>query len=351
MMRLPEITQTGIAMNHANAGALTDVAGLLVGHFTHPSRPTGCSVVLAPEGAVAGVDVRGAAPGTRETDLLDAGNLVDQVHAIVLSGGSAFGLDSASGVMQWLQEQQIGLPTAYGLVPIVPAAVLYDLAAYDSMHDARARPDAASGYRAASVACSPNIEQGNVGAGSGAMVGKLFGMAHAMKGGLGQASVRAGVWTVSAMIACNAVGDVVSERDASVLAGAREHTGAVFLNTEQALLRGDKRLSPLVGGNTTIGVIACDALLDKAQAKRLAMSAHDGLARVIRPAHTLLDGDTLFALATGTVTQTPDMVLLGVMAAQASALATVAAITHAQGLPTVHGYVPSWADLQKTDQT
>lgn len=335
-------------MNHANGGALTDVAGLLVGHFTHAARPTGCTVVLAPEGAVAGVDVRGAAPGTRETDLLEASNLVEHVHAMVLSGGSAFGLDAASGVMQWLQEQKIGLPTAYGLVPIVPAAVLYDLAAYDNTHDPRARPDAASGYQAASVACSPNLEQGNVGAGCGAMVGKLFGMAHAMKGGLGQASVRAGTWTVSALIACNAVGDVVSPEDGSVLAGARDHPGGVFLETEKALLRGDKRLSPLVGSNTTIGVIACDALLDKAQARRLAMSAHDGLARVIRPAHTLLDGDTLFAMATGSNTHTPDMVLLGVMAAQACELATVAAITQAQGLHTVHGFVPAWADLQKT---
>ena len=332
-------------MQHATSGALTDVTGLLVGHFTHALRPTGCTVVIAPEGVVAGVDVRGAAPGTRETDLLEPGNVVDRVHAIVLSGGSAFGLDAATGVMRWLEEQKIGLPTPHGLVPIVPAAVLYDLASYDHGHDPTARPDAACGYEAARLARSPDHSNGNVGAGSGAMVGKLFGMGSAMKGGLGQASVRSGGWTVSALIACNAVGDLVNDRDGRVLAGARDHAAKQFLNTEQTLLGGGQALNLLAGSNTTIGVIACDARLDKAQARRLATCGHDGLARVIRPAHTLLDGDTLFAMGTGSRAQTPDMLLLGVMAAQACALASVAAVTHARGLSTVHGFIPGAADL------
>lgn len=332
-------------MNNATSGALTDVAGLLVGHFTHPHRPTGCTVVLAPEGAVAGVDVRGAAPGTRETDLLDAGNLVDQVHAVVLSGGSAFGLDAASGVMRWLEEHNIGFATPHGKVPIVPAAVLYDLAVLSEGDDERARPDAQLGYQAAQVACSPNTAEGNVGAGLGATVGKLFGMHRAMKAGIGQASVQVGPWTVSALMACNAVGDVTDPASGLVLAGARSMDGRSCINTQQALLRGDALSPPVAGSNTTIGVIACNARLSKAQAKRLAMSAHDGLARAVRPAHTLLDGDTLFALATGTCLQTPDLLLLGVMAAHACAHATLRAATQAQGLSTVHGFLPAANDL------
>jgi L-aminopeptidase/D-esterase-like protein len=345
MIRLAPTWRTRKTMTHVFSGALTDVAGLLVGHFAHPKRSTGCTVVLAPDGVVAGVDVRGAAPGTRETDLLDAGNLVDQVHAVVLCGGSAFGLDAASGVVRWLEEQNIGWATPHGRVPIVPAAVLYDLAIVADGDDARARPDARSGYQAAQAACSPNPAEGNVGAGLGATVGKLFGMRRAMKGGIGQASVQVGPWTVSALIACNAVGDVTDPASGVVLAGARSMDGRLCIDTQKALLRGDTLSPPAPGSNTTIGVIACNALLSKAQAKRLAMSAHDGLARAVRPAHTTLDGDTLFALATGACSQEPDLLLLGVMAAEACASATVRAVTQAQGLPTVHGFLPSANDL------
>lgn len=332
-------------MTHPSSGALTDVIGLLVGHFTHASRPTGCTVVLAPDGAVGAVDVRGAAPGTRETDLLDASNLVEQIHAIVLSGGSAFGLDAASGVMQWLDEHNIGFVTGHGCVPIVPAAVLFDLPMLRSGDDAKARPNAQAGYAAAQTASSQPCAEGNVGAGAGAAVGKLFGLERSMKSGIGQASVTVGPWTVAALIACNAVGDVVDPVSGLVIAGARTADGTDFLNTQSALLAGAKLQQPIAGTNTTIGVIATNARLTKPQAKRLAMSAHDGLARSVRPAHTPFDGDTLFTMATGTYTAEPDMLLLTTLAAEACARATVRAATQAQGIDTIRGYLPSARDM------
>ena len=328
-------------MNPAHSGALTDVAGLRVGHFTHALRLTGCTVVLAPQGTVGAVDVRGAAPGTRETDLLDAANLVDQVDAVVLAGGSAFGLDAASGVMRWLDEQGIGFPTDHGRIPIVPAAVLFDLPLVRPGDDAKARPDAQSGYLAAQTASSQPCQEGNVGAGAGATVGKLFGTARSMKGGIGQASVTLGPWTVGALIACNAVGDVIDPDTGAVLAGARSPDGRRLIDTQAALLRGDPLKPPVPGTHTTIGVIATNARLSKAQAKRLAMSAHDGLARSVRPAHTPFDGDTLFALATGTQTAEPDMLLLTTMAAAACARATVRAATQARGVDTLAGHLPA----------
>jgi L-aminopeptidase/D-esterase-like protein len=334
-------------MHLPSAGALTDVAGLLVGHAQHPERATGCTVVLAPEGVVAGVDVRGAAPGTRETDLLEPGNLVDRIDGLVLSGGSAFGLDAASGVMRWLEAHGHGFATPHGKVPIVPAAVLYDLAVLAPGQNAQARPHAETGYQAASAATSSNPAEGSIGAGCGATVGKLFGMARAMKGGLGQASVQVGPWVVSALVVCNAVGDVVDPDSGQLIAGARSPDGRQLLNTQQALLSGATAQPPVAGSNTTIGVIACNARLDKAQARRLATSAHDGLARSVRPAHTSLDGDTLFALATGACPQAPDLLLLGAMAAEACARATVRAATQSTGLDTVHGYVPAAGDLHQ----
>ncbi len=322
-------------------GSLVDVPGLQVGHFTLGERLTGCSVVLAPDGAVGAVDVRGAAPGTRETDLLDPANLVDQVHAVVLSGGSAFGLDAASGVVRWLNERGIGFDTGHGRVPIVPAAVLFDLPVVRPGDNPIARPGADAGYAACEAASSQPPAAGNVGAGAGACVGKLFGLARCMKGGIGHASVRVGPWVVGAMIACNAVGDVIDPATGQVLAGARTADGQHLLDTQRALLAGECSQRPLPGTNTTIGVVATNATLTKAQAKRLAMSAHDGLARSIRPAHTTLDGDTLFAMATGTETSRTDLMLLSVMAAQATALATVHAIRHAQSIQTNWGDVPA----------
>jgi L-aminopeptidase/D-esterase-like protein len=322
-------------------GSIVDVPGLLVGHFTLSERLTGCSVVLAPNGAVGAVDVRGAAPGTRETDLLDPANLVDKVHAVLLSGGSAFGLDAATGVVRWLEEQGIGFETGYGRVPIVPAAVLFDLPVVRPGDEPQARPNADAGYAACEAAASAKPVAGNVGAGAGACVGKLFGLNRCMKGGIGNASVRVGPWVVGALVACNAVGDVLDPNTGHLLAGARTADGQNLLDTQRALLQGEQGQRPLPGTNTTIGVVATNASLSKAQAKRMAMSAHDGLARSIRPVHTTLDGDTLFALATGSETTPADLMLLTVMAAEATALATVDAIRQARGITVNAGHIPA----------
>ncbi len=326
------------------SGSIVDVSGLEVGHFTLSERLTGCSVVLAPNAAVGAVDVRGAAPGTRETDLLDPSNLVDKVHAVVLSGGSAFGLDAATGVVRWLEEHHIGFETGYGRVPIVPAAVLFDLPVVRKGDNPQARPGAEAGYAACQAASTATPAAGNVGAGAGACVGKLFGLNRCMKGGIGNASVRVGPWVVGALVACNAVGDVIDPATGQILAGARTADGLKLLDTQRALLAAERGNRPLSGTNTTIGVVATNAKLTKAQAKRLAMSAHDGLARSIRPAHTTLDGDTLFALATGSEASPPDLMLLTVMAAEATALATVDAIRQARGITTQTGFVPAAMD-------
>ncbi|WP_076997385.1 P1 family peptidase [Variovorax sp. KK3] len=312
-----------------HAGAITDVAGIEVGHFSDPRRPTGCTVILAREGAVAGVDVRGAAPGTRETDLLAPGNLVQQVHAVMLAGGSAWGLAAAEGAMRWLEERDVGLDVRFGTLPIVPAAVLFDL----PLGDARIRPDAAAGYAACDAASAAAPQEGNVGAGSGALVGKLFGLHRAMKGGIGTASVTVKGVTVGALIACNALGDVIDPDTGRVVAGARTEDGLALLDTRRALLRGDLPLPLLAGTNTTIGVIATDARLTKVQANRLAVVAHDGLARAINPVHTMSDGDTLFALATGRVPlegDAPGMTVLSTMAAEVVARATLRAVLAAR---------------------
>lgn len=303
-------------------GAITQVLGIEVGHFTDPRRPTGCTVILAREGAVAGVDVRGAAPGTRETDLLHPSNLIDRVHAITLAGGSAWGLDAAGGVMRWLEEQGIGLPVGYGLVPIVPAAVLFDL----PVGDHRIRPDAQAGYQACVAASRAVPAQGNVGAGAGALVGKVFGIGRAMKGGIGSASITLDGVTVGAIIACNALGDVVDPSTGRVIAGARTANGLSLLNIRDALLAGDAPKPVLAGTNTTLGVIATDAILTKAQAHRLAQVAHDGLARSINPVHTMSDGDTLFAMGTGKAGKTLGMMVLSTLAAEVTARAVVCAM-------------------------
>ncbi len=323
-------------------GAITQVAGIEVGHFTDARRPTGCSVVIARAGAAAGVDVRGAAPGTRETDLLAPENLVSEVHAIMLAGGSAWGLDAASGAVRWLEEQGVGLDVGVARLPLVPAAVLFDL----PVGDARIRPDAAAGYAACAAASSQAPAQGSVGAGAGAAVGKMFGMQHAMKGGIGSASVRVAGVTVGALIACNAVGDVVDPATGLPLAGARSADGRGLRDTRLALLAGEPPHPLLAGSNTTIGVIATDARLTKVQAKRLAMSGHDGLARSINPVHTMSDGDTLFALATGRAAQHPGMMVLATMAAEVVARATVNAVLAARAVQLTDGSaLPAHADL------
>jgi L-aminopeptidase/D-esterase-like protein len=317
---------------------LTAVAGLKVGHVTLDGRPTGCTVVLAGDGMVAGVDVRGAAPGTRDTALLAPENSVERVHAIVLAGGSAFGLDSAGGVMKWLEEHQIGLPFGGARVPIVPAAILFDL----GVGDATVRPGADCGYRAAAAATSDPVAEGSVGAGAGATVGKLRGMSHAMKGGIGSSAIRldSGL-VVSAMVAVNSVGDVIDPSSGRVVAGVRNDDGT--LADARRLVRAGLGRPARSGEQTTLAIVATNAALTKTQANRIATVAHDGLARTIYPVHTPVDGDTVFAVASGTSTTPPDMMLLGALAADVVADAVLRAVTTARGLPSI----PSVQDLKR----
>jgi L-aminopeptidase/D-esterase-like protein len=308
--------------------AITDVAGIKVGHFTDTRRPTGCTVILTEDGAIAGVDVRGAAPGTRETDLLNPINSVQQVHAIMLSGGSAFGLDTATGAMRFLEERGIGFNVGVAHVPIVPAAILFDL----GVGDAKIRPDAEAGYKACKAATTLAPAEGNAGAGAGATVGKLFGMARAMKSGIGTSAIKLEGLTVGAIVAVNAVGDVFDPATGKVIAGARTKDGKSLVNSMAALLKGEPLPPMLAGAATTIGVVATDATLTKVQASKVAQMAHDGLARTINPVHTAYDGDTIFALATGKSSKQSNVTLIGALAAEAMAQAVVRAIRAARGI-------------------
>ena len=319
----------------SSVGALTDVPGLKVGHHTLAARPTGCTVVLCEAGAVCGVDVRGGAPGTRDTELLRPENSVQQVHAVLLTGGSAFGLAAADGVMRWLDERGHGLPVGPARVPIVPAAVLFDL----WVGNASVRPDAASGYAACEAASVGAPATGSVGAGAGAAVGKLYGIGRAMKGGVGTASVRVGGFTVGALVAVNAVGDVLDEQG-RVLAGARSEDGRSFMETSRALLQGQGPARLVPGSATTIGVVATDATLTKPQAAKLASLAHHGLSRAVDPV-TPHDGDTLFALATGRAGPVDDIGGLGVAAAEAVARAIRQAVRAATGVAGLPGLADS----------
>ncbi len=318
-------------------GSITDVGGLQVGHAHDAATLTGCTVVLCRAGAVVGADVRGAAPGTRETDLCKPGTLVERAHAVLLAGGSAFGLDAASGIMQFLWEQRVGLEVGVTTVPIVPGAVLFDLGLGDV-----AWPDAAMGYRACVEAGDGRVVQGCVGAGIGATVGKLHGMSAATKSGIGSASLRVGDVTLGALVAVNAFGDVLLPDSNTIIAGARRPGTSDFLDSRAALLASSSQGLER-GLNTTIGVVATDAALTAEQINHLASCAHDGLARTIRPVHTMLDGDTMFALSTGAlaVDWRESMLSLAVGAAEVVAQAVVAAIIHATpagGLPSGKGW-------------
>ncbi len=324
-------------------GAITDIAGLKVGHFTDARRPTGCTVLLCEAGAVGGVDVRGAAPGTRETDLLHPLATLETVHALLLTGGSAFGLAAADGVMRWLEDHGHGVPVGPARVPIVPAAVLFDL----WVGDARIRPDAAAGFAACEAARSAAPAQGSVGAGAGASVGKLFGIGAAMKGGIGTASIRVGAITVAALVAVNAIGDVVDPASGRVIAGARSADGASAPGIVGAVCAGRMPAALMDGMATTIGIVATDARLSKAQTNKLASMAHDGLARSINPVHTASDGDVLFALATGasgrTAATPTQLTVLGTLAAEVTARAVQNAVRAATGL--AQPDLPSATDL------
>ena len=313
----------------AKHDAITAVGGLAVGHWTDLEGATGCTVVLCPQGAVASADVRGGAPGTRETDLLRPGSLVECVHAVLLTGGSAYGLDAAAGVMRWLEERGHGFPVPTSVVPIVPAAVLIDL----SVGRADARPDAGSGYAACQSAGEGRIDEGSVGAGTGATVAKALGPERALKGGIGTAAERtASGITVAALIAVNSFGEIVDPDSGSVVAGPRGETPGAFASTLEAL-RQQPPLSPFAREtNSTIGVVATDAVLTKEQAYRLAIIAQTGLTRAIRPAHTPVDGDTIFALATCRNDTPTDVLQLGALAARAVERAILRAVTTATGL-------------------
>jgi len=319
------------------ATGITHVPGIRVGHFTLPGGLTGCTVVLADgEGAIGGVAQRGGAPGTRETDLLDPTNLVERVNAIVLSGGSAFGLDAATGVVKFLEEKQIGYKTNGGVVPIVPAAVIFDLPFAAA---AKARPTADCGYRAAAAATTA-LAEGNVGAGAGATVGKIGGGRMPMKAGLGSADIALpNGLIVGALVAVNAVGDVIDPSSGAVVAGARDPNGT--LADARKVLRSGAQAAPRPAENTTIGVVATNAKLTKAQATRMALMADDGLARALYPSHTLGDGDTIFALATGAWNGTADVSTVGALAADVMAEAIVRAAVMARR----SGGLPAAADL------
>jgi L-aminopeptidase/D-esterase-like protein len=330
------------AMRAADAdepGGITNVQGVKVGHFTDSRRPTGCTVLLFEKGATAGVDVRGSAPGTRETDLLNPINSVQQVQAIVLAGGSAFGLDAASGVVRYLDEHRLGYAVGDIVVPIVPAAILYDL----QLGDPRIRPTAESGYKACQAATTEPVVEGNVGAGAGATIGKLFGPKQAMKSGLGSASVRVGNTgiVVGAIVAVNAVGDIVDPKTGKIVAGARQPDGSGFMDS-MARIREGYGVRADAGANTTIGVVATNVALDKVQATKVAQMAHDGLARTIYPVHTPSDGDTIFAVATGAIAARANHGSIGALAAEAMAQAVLRAVMKARAI----AGLPSYSEIQ-----
>lgn len=309
---------------------LTAIDGIKVGHYTLSDRPTGCTVTLIEKGATGGVAVRGSAPGTRETDLLDPSNLVEQVHAIVFSGGSAFGLDAASGVMRYLEEQKVGFPFGGAYVPIVPAAVLFDLPIGGKP---MIRPDASCGYAAAKAATTGRIAEGSVGAGAGATVGKFGGAGSAMKGGIGTASITLpNGLTVAAMVAVNAAGDIVDPATGRIVAGKLAADGRTFVDARK-LLRTGTTIAERPGENTTLGLVATNAKITKAQARKIAEMAHDGFARAIAPAHTMNDGDTIFAVGTGAFTGDANITILGGLAAEVTADAILRAVREATGLP------------------
>lgn len=330
---------TSDRQGQSRSGGLTAVKGIAVGHHTRGERPTGCTVVLTGDGAVAGVDVRGGAPGTVETDLLDPVATVQRVHAIVLTGGSAFGLAARDGVMRYLDERGVGHRVGGLHVPIVAGAVIYDLSVGDRPE---VRPGSDCGYRAAATASGAMPAEGNVGAGAGATVGKIRGLRCAMKGGAGtaSASLSSGV-TVGALAVVNALGDVVDPATGRVVAGVRTPDGRSLADARVLVRESPEPGESEGGANTTIGVVATNAALTPAEATKLAQMAQDGLARAIYPSHTPRDGDTVFSLATGTFGGESSLAVVGALAADVMAEAIVRGVKAAAGVP---GY-PAFSDL------
>ena len=319
---------------------ITDVPGIKIGHYTDALGITGCTVVLCEEGAVAGVDVGGAAPGTRETDLLRPMNLVEKAHAILLSGGSAYGLSAADGVMRYLEERGAGFDVGVGVVPIVPAAILFDL----GLGDARARPGPEQGYQACLNAQDNDPEQGSVGAGTGATVGKALGPRWAVKGGVGCASASlGGSVTVGALAVVNAWGSVVDHDSGQIVAGPRKDKAPGFQSTVDLLASGIE-VSVSILQNTTLTIVATDAALSKEQVNKIAQMAQDGIAMAVRPAHTMYDGDAVFVLSTGRGKRFTDTTALGAVAAAVVSRAIVRGVIRAKGL----GGVPSVSEVNKS---
>lgn len=297
------------------------VNGIKIGHAEREDSLTGCTVILVENGATGSVFVSGGAPGTRETDLLNAENLVEKVHAIYIGGGSAFGLEGASGVMQYLEEHNIGFETGVKKVPIVPSAIIFDLALSNGLY-----PTKELGYKACLNATNKELKRGNVGAGIGATVGKIRGMEFAMKGGFGAASLKSGDLIVSAVVVANSLGDVWDDCLKRIIAGALDDEKKHFIDTETFIIKGPKVESSFK--NTTIGVVMTNGKLSKAMAKRVSIIAHDGIARAIKPSHTLFDGDSIFTLSTGEVIE--DVNKIGVMASRVIELAIIDAVKSAK---------------------
>lgn len=305
----------------------TDIDDIKLGHAQNENGCTGCSVIICEEGATGGVDVRGGAPGTRETDLLDPSEMVEKIHAVVLAGGSAFGLDASSGVMQYLEERDIGFDVNVAKVPIVCSAVLFDLA----FGNPKVRPDKEMGYKAClnSETYKDDIN-GNIGAGYGATVGKILGPSTSMKGGLGTYAVQVGDLKVGAIVAVNCLGDVIDPKNLNILAGALDRKTNKFLDSEKILINNLENPSNPFKGNTTIGLIVTNAKFSKAQAKKISSMAHNGFARTMRPAHTMFDGDTIFTMATNKIDA--DLTTVGMIAANVMEKAVLRAIKEAKTL-------------------
>ena len=315
--------------------AVTDIEGIRIGHAQDLNALTGCTVLIAERGITAGVDVRGGAPGTRETDLLDSVNFIQQIHAVILAGGSAFGLDAAAGVMQYLEERNVGFDVGIAKIPIVCGAVLFDL----GIGDHKVRPGREMGYQACLNAVDTGCAEGDVGAGAGASVGKILGAERCMKSGLGACCLRAGDLKMGAVVAVNCLGDVIHPNTGTIMAGVLSEDKSSFLNTEDVMIEQfvDRELS--FGGNTTIGMVITNGKFTKSQANKLASMSHDGYARTMRPSHTMMDGDTIFALATGEVEV--DISVAGALAARAVENAVLRAVLKAKAL----GGLPCCSEL------
>ncbi len=316
-----------------------EISGIKVGHAQNIEAATGCTVVLCEKGAVAGVDVRGGAPGTRETDLLDPVNLVDKVHGVLLTGGSAFGLDAAAGVMEYLENRGFGFDVGVTKVPIVTGAVLFDL----EIGNCKIRPDKTMGYDACINSEMDNCwVEGNIGAGTGATVGKLFGIGNSMKSGLGSYYIQVGDLIVGAIVAVNSFGDIIDPKNGSIIAGALAGDGKTFANSENVMIKNYNSSGSEPGKNTSIGVVVTNAQMTKATANKVASMAQDGYARNMRPAHTMIDGDTIFTLATNKIIA--DVNVVGVLAARVIEQAVLRAVKEATTLHGIKCYKDLWVN-------